>query len=489
MFSGSSKEEASKTNHALLLQAVETLKSDPSKAVLYADSASIDAVKLDDMSYYAEAQTVMGEAYMNQGDFDMGFESLMNAVETCPADCLIIKAKIYLQLSSAYLKLKDFERSFEYVDEASVIYSDLNDSINIARCYNARGLIYIQIPNNEKAEENFKTALAINRRLNNIKSISVNLNNLCLYEGNTSEKIAMLYEAAAINDSLGNIWSLGENYNNLGTQYFYAKDYDKALKALDTAMRYSEQIKAKELIADNYRYRSWVYAAQNEYENSYKYLLELYNAEQELLSINDIRLKELNIIKKRLHDKEQQMILQKQSFQIRNLRLLILTVFLVVVALLIALSYIVYRSRNRKELEHNRRELTNLSFYINSRNNLLVQIQTKIKEGYKLSGVDLLNHLKSINSFLSQFSAINSETETLIDEINSRFIDKLSQRHPNLTRNEKRLAALLRIGLSSKEIASIINSTPKTVNMAQYRLRQRLQIESDQNLSDYMNKL
>ena len=87
-------------------------------------------------------------------------------------------------------------------------------------CYNARGLVYILVPDNVKAEENFKAALDINRELGERKLVAVNLNNLCLYEGNTQEKIVMLREAIAINDSLGTVWSLGENYNNLGTQYY-----------------------------------------------------------------------------------------------------------------------------------------------------------------------------------------------------------------------------------------------------------------------------
>ena len=508
----------------LLSKAEEMLKADPSKAIYYSNSAIAEAQKTEKKSFITMAQSILGEAYINQGDFNMGFEVLTNAMETCPADCLQIQAYLSLHLSGAYMKLKDLDQAFAYVDKAADIYRLLNDSLNLARCYNARGLVYIQVPDNTHAEKNFKEALAINRKMNNTKSVAANLNNLCLYEGDTQEKINMLYEAISLNKSFGNIWSLGENFNNLGTQYYYAQDYNKALEALDTAMDYSKQINAKELISDNYRYKSWVYADRKDYEQAYRYLLQLYETEKELLTMNEMRQIELNIIQKRLRDKEQQMLMQEQTFQIRNLRLWIFIAILIVVALSLALSYSVYHYRHQKkiqlleaseqlknqekelmtlklkqaeheaqntqsELEHNRKELTNLAFFISSRNNLLTQIQVKLKEGYKLSGTEAERHIRSINAYISQFSTQNTETELLIDEINGQFIQKLSQLHPNLSKNEQRLASLLRIGLSTKEIASIINSTPKTVNMARYRLRKHLNMDTDESLSEYMNNI
>ena len=523
--SGATQEKSSVAQiQDLLDKAEEMLKADPSKAIYYSNSAIAEARKIESNSYITMAQATLGEAYMNQGDFNMGFEVLTNAMETCPVDCLQIQAHIFVHLAGAYQKLKDLNQAFTYVDKAAEIYKTLNDSLNLARCYNSRGLVYIQVPDNIRAEENFKEALAINRKMNNVSAVAANLNNICLYEGNTSEKIGMLFEAISINRSLGKIWSLGENYNNLGTQYYYAHAYDKALAALDTAMTYSNQINAKELISDNYRYKSWVYEARKDYVNAYKFLQLLYQTEHELLATNEMRQIELNIIQKRLRDKEQQMVMQEQAFQIKNLRLWIFITILIVVAFVLVLSYTAYHYRHKKkiqlleaseqlasqekelislklrqseneaetaqqELERNHKELTNLAFFIRSRNELLSQIQEKIKAGYKLSHTESERYLRSINAYISQFNADDAETELLIDQINGQFIQRLSGLHPNLSKNEQRLASLLRVGLTTKEIASIINSTPKTVNMARYRLRKRMNLETDDSLTEYMKQV
>lgn len=509
----------------LLRKAEEMLKADPSKSIYYANVAATEAQKINDKSRLAMAQATLGEAYMNQGDFDMGFEAVTNALENCPVGDTKLSAYIYVRLASSYTKLKDFSQAFAYVDKAVAIYKKTNDLKNLAGCYNTRGLIYIQLPDNAKAEENFRAALAINRRLGAKKLVAANLNNLCLSEtSDPEEKIALLQEAIAINDSLGAIWSLGENYNNLATQYYYGRQYAKALAALDTALAYARKINAKELISDNYRYASWVYAAEKNYPKAYDNLLNLYTTEQELLAKDEMRQIELNIVRKRLQTKEQEMKMQEQAFQIRHLQLRSLIAILITVAVLLLLAYVVIHTRQQKkiqaleaaklldkrekelialklreaenearvtqqELDYNRQELTNFAFFVRSRNDLLTHIQTMIKEGYKLSGPEIGAHLRSINAYISQFNARNTETELLIDKVNAAFIDKLSELHPDLSKNEQRLASLLRIGLSTKEIASVIDSNPKTVNMARYRLRKHLNLETDESLTEYMKSI
>lgn len=524
LFAFSQKLQKRNKTEELIDKAEEMLKADPSRAICYSNSAIVEAQKTNDNGHVAMAMATLGEAYMNQGDFDIGFESITNALEICPSDSALLRAYIYVRLSSSYSKLRDLDKAFEYVDKAPEIYKAAYDSVNLAGCYNVRGLVNILVPDNKKAEENFKAALAINRQLKAKKLVAANLNNLCLYEGNTQEKIAMLLEAIAINDSLGAVWSLGENYNNLGTQYFYAKQYPKALEALKSAKRYAQQINAKELISDNYRYTSWVYEAQKNYQEAYTNLLNFYNTEQVLLAKDKMRQIELNIIQKRMHTQEQKMTVKEEFFQIKNLQMWRFIAILSGIAILFISLYVIFHFRQLKriqalettkkldkqekelialklqraedetykaqqELNYNREELTNFAFFIRSRNDLLANIQSMIKEGYKLSNADAERYLRNINTYISQFNAQNTETELLIDKVNAQFIDKLSQLHPDLSKNEQRLASLLRIGLSTKEIASVKDSTPKTVNMARYRLRKHLSLETDESLTEYMKSI
>ena len=97
--------------------------------------------------------------------------------------------------------------------------------------------------------------------------------------------------------------------------------------------------------------------------------------------------------------------------------------------------------------------------------------------------------LKKLNSTISQFNRTNDEAEKMIDDLNSGFISKLSELYPDLSKSERRLASLLKIGMSSKEISLIMSMEPKSVDMARYRLRKKLGLSASDNLCEFLGKI
>lgn len=69
------------------------------------------------------------------------------------------------------------------------------------------------------------------------------------------------------------------------------------------------------------------------------------------------------------------------------------------------------------------------------------------------------------------------------------FFDKLKSKHPNLTSNDLRLCAYLRLNLSSKEIAPLVNISVKSVEIKRYRLRKKMDLPREVNLTDYIMEL
>ncbi len=76
-----------------------------------------------------------------------------------------------------------------------------------------------------------------------------------------------------------------------------------------------------------------------------------------------------------------------------------------------------------------------------------------------------------------------------IEQLNCDFFNKLTNICDNLTIGEKRLSAMLRLNLSSKEIASILNISPSSVDMGRHRLRKKLGINTEENINDFFDKL
>ncbi|MGB7843418.1 MAG: triple tyrosine motif-containing protein, partial [Salinimicrobium sp.] len=66
------------------------------------------------------------------------------------------------------------------------------------------------------------------------------------------------------------------------------------------------------------------------------------------------------------------------------------------------------------------------------------------------------------------------------------FFDKIKSKHPNLSSNDLRLCAYLRLNLSSKEIAPLINISVKSVEIKRYRLRKKMELPRNINLTDYI---
>ncbi|MEE3225912.1 MAG: sigma factor-like helix-turn-helix DNA-binding protein, partial [Bacteroidota bacterium] len=78
----------------------------------------------------------------------------------------------------------------------------------------------------------------------------------------------------------------------------------------------------------------------------------------------------------------------------------------------------------------------------------------------------------------------------LFDEIHPDFTQKLNQAAlQKLSATELRLCLLLRLDLSSKEIASVLRITPDSVRVARYRLRKKLPLEREDELVNFMLKL
>ena len=115
-----------------------------------------------------------------------------------------------------------------------------------------------------------------------------------------------------------------------------------------------------------------------------------------------------------------------------------------------------------------------------------------IKEGYKLQENEIPAHLKKINAFIKLHQTGDKTNSILllsIEEKNKEFLKRLNDIHPNLTQGERHLATLLRVNLSTKDIAMLTGTMPKTINMNRYRLRKSLGLPAEEDLISYLQKI
>ena len=79
--------------------------------------------------------------------------------------------------------------------------------------------------------------------------------------------------------------------------------------------------------------------------------------------------------------------------------------------------------------------------------------------------------------------------EQAFDNADKDFLKRLKELHPALTNHDLKLCAYLRLNLSSKEIAPLLNISVKSVDIKRYRLRKKIALQHDQNLTEYILSL
>ena len=78
--------------------------------------------------------------------------------------------------------------------------------------------------------------------------------------------------------------------------------------------------------------------------------------------------------------------------------------------------------------------------------------------------------------------------EKNFDIVYDEYLTRLGNTFPELTVSDKKLCAYLKMDLSSKEIAPLMNLTYRSVEMTRYRLRKKLNLSREQNLIEFLQR-
>ena len=146
-------------------------------------------------------------------------------------------------------------------------------------------------------------------------------------------------------------------------------------------------------------------------------------------------------------------------------------------------------------VEQKRQEVMNVALSIVEQKEFLESLDDMVSRLAKSDDPNEKDRLVAeLSSALKQRLSYDSDVDSQYfyaqaESLHEDFNAKLSENFPNMTQQERRLATLLRLGFSSKYIATLMNITPKSVEISRYRLRQKLGLGKGDNLVNFIKSI
>jgi ligand-binding sensor domain-containing protein/DNA-binding CsgD family transcriptional regulator len=142
------------------------------------------------------------------------------------------------------------------------------------------------------------------------------------------------------------------------------------------------------------------------------------------------------------------------------------------------------------ELNHKNTELTSVTMHLLTKNELIGDIKNKLS-GIK-SQDDKTEIKRSLSKILKEIEAstyMDKDWEQLefhFDRVHRDFSKRIKKEFPQLTAQEMKLCTYLRLNFTTKEIAQLLHISVRGVEISRYRLRKKLKLDRDQNLSEFI---
>lgn len=146
------------------------------------------------------------------------------------------------------------------------------------------------------------------------------------------------------------------------------------------------------------------------------------------------------------------------------------------------------------ELKHKNQEIANLIISVARKNETLLALKESIRSvAVKLSKTNAIESKRELllinNSIESSMEGdeLLRRFEEQFDLVNNNFMKNLSQKHPDLSASERLMCAYLKMNLSTKEMAPLLNISVRGVETMRYRIRKKFNLEREVNLIEYIN--
>ena len=389
-------------------------------------------------------------------------------------------ANSLLNIGAYYQSVKQLDTALFYFHKAEKLQKKNNNYYGLTNIYNIFGDISLKKNNLDKAlnfyQQSLLNALLLDsldpRRNNRVSRANLNFGNVFLKSGKFLIAKKYFHTSKAYSIKSKSLLHQEEASYGLFSCFFGLNKHDSAMYYHGVFLALNDS-----LIAESYNERidklNYKYALENE--------KELFEKENELIT------------------------LQKNRQEL--LYLIIVGILFIVAAFIFLVWYFQKAKLQRIELikrnlqlenenyaislEKKNRELTTTVLNLIERNEFLSNISKQLKESTITSQVNNANTIEEIIKSIDKESVnkLWKEFEARYMDVHKDFHNRLTIGYPKLTANERRLCAFIVLNLSSKDISSITYQSLHSIKIARYRLRKKLGLEKNENLTVFLHNL
>lgn len=481
--------------------------SDFLKSLELAKEALDISTHIKNKIYIVRSHILIGNNLLFLGKYDEAVNNFLESLKIARENNFEYEqVKALTHLGIVEDRIQKFDEALKYYFDALNIFNKRNELgkpitelKNIESLYNNIGNIYSSKKDFSTAEKYYLKGLALAEQKNDNLNIGVICNNLGKmhterenYPKAYSYLIKSLEARQKINDKSG----IAKSFLFLSSYYQATNQFNKALDYSNKALDLGKEIK-EELTIKNAS--MLMYETYKKIGNSDKALeyLELYKQASDSL-INEGKIEEIT----RLQVQYEYDNLEKErnaKQKIERYTYIIIVSTLILGLVILGLLFVLAKSRNKrtklekekleKDMIIKNKELTTNVLYLLQKNELIINITSrllKLKDKLKAENVDpvqrIIYDLQSLTD-----KEVWKEFEVRFQDVHEEFYQKLKLQFPDLSPSEIKLAAFLRLNMTTKEIASITSQSINSLEVARYRLRKKLGITSQEvNLVNFL---
>nr|NQU92489.1 hypothetical protein [Bacteroidota bacterium] len=465
---------------------------------------------LKNASLKAHIYRAIGNYYIRRYQFDKGIECVNKATR-------IISDTNYSQLyfifnlaSDAYFQLREYSKALEYQKKSLKVATILEDSTRITGQLNEIGMSFQELMEYDSASYYFNRALTTSFLINDLHYASCILDNMAEIQFTLlhyDSALVLFNRALKIRYEINYIWGIGNTSTNIGRVLLATKKYTEAEPYLKTGeewlMKCHDRNYANIALNRNYISQAKLFEQTNHPAKALEYIKKHIAVRDTLLS-QEIKMKYAELETKYESDKKDSEI-QYQHLLLNQRERQLILVFIIGMVILISgvlLVLMIVRNKKqkekllnadaenlRKELELKNRELVCNVSNIYTKNlviNKVARTLSKSAANFKQSNMEIVRNI------ISELKQNMDETgwkefEYRFAKVHESFYVQLDTKFPDLTSTERKVCAMLKLNMSSKEIASITMTRSESVDTTRSRIRKKLGINHDENLTEFLN--